>query len=136
MHMTDLFATMEAWKPIGVPYVLIVESDPSIASLLQAVLSQEMHLLTMVVITMADSLNVTKGLKPTLFLIDTHLRDGDGITLYDYLHHRKDFEDVPALILSTNLVAYQQHLKIRHLDGLGLPLDMGDFIQTIRRIMS
>ncbi|HZR43778.1 MAG TPA: response regulator [Ktedonobacteraceae bacterium] len=122
-------------EPVAVPHILIVESDPGIAEVIQDVIKYEMRKHIMHTTTVHDALRVTKALKPLLFIIDERLSDGDGFVLYDQLHQRAGFALIPAIILSTNQRAIQQKIMERDLICLDLPLDIDDLIQTITALL-
>ena len=123
--LQDLFQDI---KPIAVPYVLVVESDPAVANVLESVL-KEAHIPAMFANTGRDARLVTKGLQPLLFLINTHLPDGDGLELYDQLCVRRN--GAPAIILSTWISRYRQQLEERGLLGMDIPVDIDDLAQTV-----
>jgi len=121
-------------KPRTVPAVMIVESDADFAEALQEIL-QDDHIATILATTKKEALQATQLLTPLLFMINQHLRDGDGMALYDQLHQKKHLSNVPALILSTNIGRHQHLLEQRGIPGLELPIDLDGLISAIRSLL-
>ena len=63
-------------------YILIVESDPILAELLCLVLADERRYTCFVASNCLSALKFTAFLRPDLFILDTHLPDGDGTSFY------------------------------------------------------
>lgn len=124
-----------AMLPIDVPYILVVESEPDIALLLQEAIKSELHLSTLFAATIKDAIKVTSVLKPILFLINEHLSDGDGIVLYDQLHQRAGFESIRALILSTQLDLCQSRTMERDVACLEIPFDLDDLLVALLSLL-
>jgi CheY-like chemotaxis protein len=136
--MTDAVASVRdgAILPIDIPYILVVESDPEIAALLQQFIKDELGLSTLFAATVKDATKVTRVLKPIFFLINEHLSDGDGIALYDQLHQRAGFEPIPALILSSQPHLCQPRADERHVSCLEVPLNMDDLLSVLVSLLS
>jgi len=94
-------------------HILIVESDPILAELLCLVLSDERRYTCFAASNCLSALKFAAFSRPDLFLLNTHLPDGDGIALYDCLHAKKCLAAVPAVILSTQLQYYQSEIDAR-----------------------
>jgi CheY-like chemotaxis protein len=122
--------------PIDIPYILVVESDPDIAMLLQRTIKRELGLSALFAATVKDALKVTCVLKPIFFLINEHLADGDGIALYDQLHQRASFESIPALILSSQPHLCQPRANERHVACLAIPLDIDAILSVLVSLLS
>ena len=131
MVLRDLVEEGFVLKPVELPYVLVVESDENIAAMLKNVLLQEMHLQAMFAATATNAVTLTKEVKPILFLINHRLLDGDGITLHDRLHQSELFENVPTIILSTNVTECEHRQRKRHLTCLSIPAELDTLISTI-----
>ena len=80
-----------------------------------------------------EALKVTHDLKPNLFLLDYHLPRMDGIELYDQLHAMKEFQDIPAIMISANLP--KRALDKRSLVGLRKPLELSELLKTIQALL-
>jgi DNA-binding response OmpR family regulator len=74
--------------------------------------------------------------RPDLFLLNTHLPDGDGIALYDCLHAKKCLAAVPAVILSTQLPYYQSEIDARQLVACEMPFELGSLLGTVDNVLS
>jgi CheY-like chemotaxis protein len=136
--MADRVASVRdgAILPINIPYILVVESDPEIAMQLQPVIKRELGVSTLFAATVKDAIKVTRVLKPILFLINEHLSDGDGITLYDQLHRRVGFELIPALILSSQSHLCEPRASERHVSCLEIPLNLDDLLSVLESLLS
>lgn len=122
--------------PIDIPYILVVESDSEIAIQLQEVIKRELGLSTFLAATVNDATKVTRVLKPILFLINEHLSDGDGITLYDRLHQRAGFESIPALILSAQPHLCQLRARERYVSCLEIPLKLDELLSVLVSLLT
>jgi CheY-like chemotaxis protein len=130
-----LQAFFKTMRPISVPYVLVVESDPDVANVIGAVLG-EAGIRTMFAVTKQDALHITKILQPLLILINTCLLDGDGLDLYDQLHARESLAAVSVLLLSTQLSWYQQQFEERGILGLDLPVERDDLERLVLSLLA
>jgi CheY-like chemotaxis protein len=116
--------------------LLLVEDDASNGMFFEQVISQETAYLTRLVKTGAEALVVVKEIKPNLFILDYHLHDMNGVALYDLLHDMKGLEDIPAIIMSTNLDQHAYEIEQRHLIGIGKPIELDDFIAVIEKVVA
>ena len=133
MRYNDL-PFLQKVQSITIQRVLIVESDCGIASMLQNTL-KEANIPSMVARTKHDALQVLKGLKPLLILINTRLSDGSGIALYDELYQRSPHSEIPTLILTTNLPWCERQIAQRELACMTLPLDIDAFVETVSALL-
>src|SRR5579883_919286 len=83
--------------------ILIVEQDDGIASFLQAAIQEEMLDYTLLATNSEQALDLVQEVKVDLFLLDYEISPINGLALYDRLHQLAGLENVPAIILSTNL---------------------------------
>lgn len=136
--MADRVASVPdgAILPIEIPYILVVESDQETAMLLQQTIKRKLGLSTLFAATVKDATKVTRILKPTLFLINEHLSDGDGLALYDQLHQRTGFEPIPALILSSQPHLCRPRAEERHVSCLEIPFDLNDLLFALISLLS
>ena len=116
--------------------ILLVEDDASIGAFFVQVISQETPHLTRLVTTSAEALEVVQGIKPNLFLLDCHLHGTNCVELFDLLHAIKGLEDIPAIIMSTNLDQHAYEIEQRHLIGIGKPIELDDFIAVIEKVVA
>jgi DNA-binding NtrC family response regulator len=119
--------------PRAVPYIMVVESDPDIAALLQYVLQREIGKRTIMMKTVADTLRITASLKPLVFLINSKLLDGDGIKLYDLLQQSGSIRDVPTIMMSTYLHDAHKETEERNLLSLHMPTDVDRLSQEMKK---
>ena len=117
-------------------YILIVESDPILAELLCLVLADERRYTCFVASNCLSALKFTAFLRPDLFILDTHLPDGDGIALYDCLHAKKPLAAVPAVILSTLLPHYQSEIGARQLVVCEMPFELDCLLGIVDNVLS
>lgn len=123
-------------KPIELPYVLVVESDDNLTAMLKKVLLTEMHMQAMFATTATTAITLTKAVKPLLFLINQRLPDSDGIILHDRLHQNQLFQNVPTIILSTDVTECEHRQGKRHLTCLSIPAELDTFISTIEGVLA
>lgn len=122
--------THGATRPIAIPYPLVVESDADNARTLLEIIRSEMRLDTLFARTMKEALHLTSFLKPLFFLINETLSDGDGLILYDQLHHRAGFESIPAIILSTKPPHYDL-ARAQQVTYLEMPFEIDDLLKVL-----
>lgn len=118
----------------SVKTILLVEDDDNIGEVLAQAISQETPYMVLLVGDGFEALNIIKGVKPNLFILDYHLPRMNGIELYDQLHSMKPLEHVPAMMLSAHLP--QKELAPRKILGMNKPIDLDDFLQTIDELLS
>lgn len=84
-----------------------------------------------------QSLPEIQKAKPRLFIIDYHLITRTGIELYDSLHAFKEFEHIPAIIVTaTTLNLELEHaIAQRKLTLLLKPFDIDELIGRIEQIL-
>ena len=133
--MTDHFLInfMAESQPVPIPYVMIVESDQELATMLQNVLKHELNIGTIFAPTMNDAFNIVRALCPVLFLINTHLLGGDGLTLVDRLRQNSMLATVPILLLTTDLYNNQKQAEERGLLCLSIPIELDYLLSVIRQ---
>ena len=100
--------------------------------MLQRALKQEMKIGTIFARTMSDALNIARALCPSLFLINTHLTGGDGLTLVDLLRQNSILAPVPVVILTTDAHSYQMQVEARRITCLHIPAELDCILSTIK----
>ena len=118
----------------GVRTVLIVEDDVNIGEVLVQAITQETNFLALLVSDGFEALDMVKGVKPNLFILDYQLPRMDGLALYDRLHAIEDLKHVPALMISARLP--QKELTKRKIVGMSKPIDLDEFLQTIEDLIA
>jgi CheY-like chemotaxis protein len=81
-----------------------------------------------------ESQHVAKAFRaactPDLFLFDYHLPDMTGLQLYDQLHAQKEFEHIPAILMSAQLPGGAE-LESRQVLGLSKPFRIKQLLELI-----
>jgi CheY-like chemotaxis protein len=113
--------------------ILVVEDDAFIGELLTLAISQETPFKALVVPDGFEALQLVHEYKPSLFILDYHLPDMNGIALYDRLHALKELASTPALLISANLP--NRELAKRQLTGMRKPFDLNLLLETIERLV-
>lgn len=121
---------------LDVKTILVVEDDEDIGEALVFALTEEPSYHVIVAATSKEALQVASARKIDLFIIDYYLSGINGIELYDKLHVMSELEDVPALISSVNIEHLRQHLKARHLMGVGKPFDLDVLLEMVARALA
>ncbi len=88
----------------GVPYVLVVEDDPSVQSLLETLLRSEGYS----VVAVGDgtaALVTAAGRRPAVVLLDLVMPDLDGLSVLQEMSDSPELCDVPVLVLTGRLEA-------------------------------
>ncbi len=117
----------------SVKTVLIVEDDVNIGEVLVQAITQETTFLALLVSDGFEALDVVKGVKPNLFILDYQLPRMDGLALYDRLHAIEELKHIPALMISARLP--QKELTKRKIVGMNKPIDLDEFLQTIEDLI-
>jgi DNA-binding NtrC family response regulator len=123
-------------RQLDVKTILVVEDDEDIGEALVFALTEEPSYHVIVAATGKEALQVASARKIDLFIIDYYLSGINGIELYDKLHVMSELEDVPALISSVNIEHLRQHLKARHLMGVGKPFDLDVLLEMVARALA
>ena len=114
--------------------ILIVEDEIDIAEFLTQVLGEVMPYPILPLPSAEDALEAVRSIKPSLFLLDYRLPDGDGLALSDRLHATKGLEAVPTLMMSASPPPYKEMQK-RHIAFLPKPFDISDLLEVIADLL-
>ncbi len=123
-------------RQLDIKTILVVEDDEDIGEALVFALSEEPSYHIIVAATAGEALQVTRGRKVNLFIIDYHLPGMNGIELYDKLHTIPELQDIPALISSVNIGQLESHLKARQLVGVGKPFDLNELLELVAKALA
>lgn len=123
-----------AEKSATVKTILVVEDDIGIGSFLVQAISQETRHQAMLVPDGFQALNVTKNIKPNLFILDYQLPKMNGIELYDRLHATEGLENVPAILISARLPRVE--IAKRKIIGMNKPLELDDLLHAIEKLLA
>ncbi len=117
--------------------ILVIEDDDSIAEFIVQAIQQETPYQ---VIRYADgyeawALLQYQRLLPNLLILDYNLPVMTGVELYDRIHARKEFEYLPALIISAYYKLCREAAKVRNLKCLEKPFALDDLLNTIEMLI-
>jgi len=113
---------------------LIVEDDTSIGEVLVYAISQATSYTALTVSDGFEALEIIKGVKPDLFILDYQLPRMTGIELYDRLHSLQGLEHIPTIIMSANLP--ESAIRQRHLIGITKPFELDELLDTIEKLIA
>ncbi|MGI9057502.1 MAG: response regulator [Ktedonobacteraceae bacterium] len=114
--------------------ILIVEDDVNIGQFLIEVIQQETPYKFVLTADGLEALQIAEKIKPHLLILNYHLPHMNGIELYDRLHALKEFEDVPAIMVSA--VLPEQEVKQRSIIGIKKPFDLDILLNTIEGLLA
>lgn len=117
--------------------ILIVEDDNAIGEFIVQVIQQETPYQA---IHFADGYEAwrrvhSQHLLPNLLILDYNLPLMTGIEFYDRLHAHKEYEHIPALIVSAHPQLCREAAKIRNLACLEKPFALDAFLDMIERLI-
>jgi two-component system, OmpR family, phosphate regulon response regulator PhoB len=110
--------------------ILIVESNPVLAHLLQATIAEKTPYGAVRVSTGEHALTVLTTVIPDLLILNTHLSDMTGADLVTHIHEVEKLKTLPLLLLGTD-----QDQPIDNAIGLSLPLQLEVFLQTLAYLL-
>ena len=133
--MTATHASRQADK--NVKTILVIEDDDGIADFIVQAIQQETPYQA---IRFADGYQAWtvmqyQRLLPNLLILDYNLPVMNGIELYDRIHARKEFEHLPALIISAYYKLCREAAKARNLKCLEKPFALDDFLNMIETLI-
>lgn len=131
--MPDIQSLSTETKQIAPKTILIVEDDPSIGEMFIQFLSDESIYTALLAADGAGALEVVKGTRPDLFLLDYHLPNMTGLELYDRLHAIKELELVPAILITAGVLQYD--IRGRHIVGMSKPVDLNKLLDIIAELL-
>lgn len=113
---------------------LIVEDDASIGEVLVYAISQATPYKAIFAVDGFEALEIIKGIKPDLFILDYQLPRMTGIELYDRLQNTQGLAHIPAIIMSANLP--EAAIRQRKLIGIKKPFELDDLLNTIEKLIA
>lgn len=114
--------------------ILVVEDDEAICDFLQQAISSETPHAVLMANDAAQALQAVKTIIPSLLILDYHLPDTNGLELFDRLHAIKNFEAVPAMMISSTRLNSKE-LQERQITFLRKPFELTKFLQVIDRLL-
>lgn len=118
-------------KPAG-KTLLLVEGDESVAFFLRLIIQEAFDFDVLVVPDARQALELVRHLHVDLFI----LTDADGIELYDRLAEQRGVENVPAILLSTNVARWRNEIMKRHLLALSRPCKPTELLKAITFLLT
>lgn len=109
--------------------ILVIEDDENIGEIIVQTVQSETSYQAICVPDGSQALELVQGVKPQLFLIDYRLPGMNGLELYDHLRSKKEFQTIPAVLMSANAPA--QELRKRDLYYLKKPFELDELLQVI-----
>lgn len=113
---------------------LIVEDDTSIGEVLVYAISEATPYTAMSVADGLEALEIIKGIKPDLFILDYQLPHMTGIELYDLIQCTQNLKGIPTIIISANLP--ETAIKQRNLVGIKKPFELDELLDTIEKLIA
>ena len=136
MAYTQNVALQEKQPPVKT--ILVVEDDDDLAELIMEVIQQEgpsdkMPYKPVLATDSMQALEISRTIKPNLFLLDYYLPRMTGLELYDRLHAMEGLEEIPAIFMSAN--PPRQEIEKRNLISVKKPFNLKDLLHTIEKAL-
>ena len=135
MAYTQKVALQEKQPPVKT--ILVVEDDDDLAELIIQVIQQNGAKTLYKPVLATDSmqaLEISRTIKPNLFLLDYYLPRMNGLELYDRLHAMEGLEEIPAIFMSAN--PPRQEIEKRNLISVKKPFNVKDLLHTIEQVLA
>ena len=114
--------------------ILVVEDDFALGEVLKDLIQDETPYKVFFVSSGEQALQLAKGLKPDLLLLDYQLPGMNGLELYDILHTKKDFAEIPVLFMSANPPV--RELEKRHISFIKKPFELDEVLSSLKILLS
>jgi|SRR2546425_5254615 CheY-like chemotaxis protein len=116
--------------------ILIVEDDADLAWTLTQFFREETSYVTMWTHKGSEALQVMKGTRPDLLLLDYRLPDMNGLELYDQLSTDDKLAAIPAILVTANLGRLQREVGQRKMLGIDKPFDLDTLREAIDKLVA
>lgn len=116
--------------------ILIVEDDTDLAWTLTQFFREETSYVTMWTHKGSEALQVMKGTRPDLLLLDYRLPDMNGLELYDQLSAGNVQAAIPAILVTANLGRLQREVGKRTMLGIDKPFDLDTLREAIDKLLA
>jgi DNA-binding response OmpR family regulator len=116
--------------------ILIVEDDTDLAWTLTQFFREETSYVTMWTHKGSEALQVMKGTRPDLLLLDYRLPDMNGLELYDQLSAGNVQAAIPAILVTANLGRLQREVGKRTMLGIDKPFDLDILREAIDKLLA
>jgi two-component system cell cycle response regulator DivK len=123
--------------PLNKGTILYVEDNPDNRTLVRRILLSEDY--SLIEATNAyDAMEILKGTRPDLILMDINMPDMDGYTLTTKIKSMSGFERVPILALTANVMRGDKEKTLEAgCDGyIQKPLDIDQLVREVERFIS
>ena len=123
--------------PLNKGTILYVEDNPDNRTLVRRILLSEDY--SLIEATNAyDAIEILKGTRPDLILMDINMPDMDGYTLTTKIKSMSGFERVPILALTANVMRGDKEKTLEAgCDGyIQKPLDIDQLVREVERFIS
>ena len=116
--------------------ILVVEDDEDIREFLALLISTATAYHYHLVADASQAIQVAKGVKPDLFILDYRLPGMNGLELYDLLHATPGLEAIPALLMTViELETLRPEIDKRQITAFQKPFDLDEFFLTFQRLL-
>jgi two-component system cell cycle response regulator DivK len=123
--------------PLNKGTILYVEDNPDNRTLVRRILLSEDY--SLIEATNAyDAIEILRGTRPDLILMDINMPDMDGYTLTTKIKSMSGFERVPILALTANVMRGDKEKTLEAgCDGyIQKPLDIDQLVREVERFIS
>lgn len=115
-------------------HILVVEDDPNIRMLLGEIFSEECSCIVRLVPTGKKALEIPPEARPDVIILDYLLEAGmTGIEVYDQLHLRAGWQDIPTILVSAT--PPWTDIRARGLQGIQKPFEMEALVTTVEKAL-
>ena len=137
MPYAQKVALQEKQSPVKT--ILVVEDDDDLADLIMQVIQQQgvqdnTFYEPVLATDSLQALEISRTIRPHLFLLDCFLPRMNGLELYDRLHAMEGLENIPAIFMSAN--PPREEIEKRNLISLKKPFNLRDLLHTIEKVLA
>ncbi len=110
--------------------ILVVASDPKFLKFLEMALKLEFEYVILSLTRGKRAVEMSRYVKPDLFIIDYHLLDLRALELSHQLHDIEELESVPTIILNSPVTSWRE-LQRHHTIFLTMPFALEDLYSAV-----
>lgn len=134
-HREETSQASEQARPSSQPpLVLIVEDEPSIATMIEALLRDEGYR-TMRAETGQAAEEMTRRYHPDLVLLDLYLPDKNGVDVFRELKADPETAEIPIVVQSAYTQIFAPEEVLRLIEVVPKPFDVDRLLETIKRVL-
>jgi DNA-binding response OmpR family regulator len=120
---------------MNVKTVLVVDDDDDIGTfLVQAILQETPHQ-AIHASNGSQAWTIMQSVKPDVLVLDYNLPSITGIEFYNRVRARKEFEDIPALIITADPKRCKKEVDEYQLSLLKKPFELDELLKTITHLL-